>query len=184
VELCIVALCGSDSQTLRRNISHQSSGSESRGRKKQAEANGNDPTDGVTFLRHFGSFRITPSYIPEVRARHSHRFDAVLCYSWILTNPNTAGIAQSAWRRAGRSGFYSRRGKEIFLCSTVSKFVVGTTLPPVQWVPGAPSRRVKGPGRETDHSALSSADVMNSPTRLHDMVLNQLSAGSTLPLWF
>jgi hypothetical protein len=53
-----------------------------------------------------------------------------------------------------------------------------------------PGGGVKGPGREDDHSPPSSADVMNvelylhSPTRLYDMVLNQLSTGQTLPLRF
>jgi hypothetical protein len=50
VELCTVKLCDSDSQTFSRNVSRPSSGSESKGRKKQAEGNGNDPGDGVTFL--------------------------------------------------------------------------------------------------------------------------------------
>lgn len=82
MDLCVVTLCHSESQTFRRNISHPTSGSESKGRKKPS-----DPGDVVTFLRNFGSVLTTPSYIPEDLARHSHRFDnlksdnAVLCYS-------------------------------------------------------------------------------------------------------
>jgi hypothetical protein len=55
---------------------------------------------------------------------------------------------------------------------------MGPTQPPIQWVPGALSPRVKRPGRETDHSAPSSAEVKNSGTKttllrsLHGMVLN------------
>jgi hypothetical protein len=34
--------------------------------------------------------------------------------------------------------------------------------PPIQWVPGTLSPRVKRPGREADHSPPSSAEVMNA----------------------
>jgi hypothetical protein len=38
----------------------------------------------------------------------------------------------------------------------------GATQPPVQWVPGVLSPGVKGrPGRDADHSPLSSAEVVN-----------------------
>jgi hypothetical protein len=36
---------------------------------------------------------------------------------------------------------------------------LGPTQPPIQWVPGALSPRVKRPGREADHSSPSSAEV-------------------------
>jgi hypothetical protein len=39
--------------------------------------------------------------------------------------------------RAGRLGFYSRKGQEIFLYSAVSGPALGPTQPPIQWVPGA-----------------------------------------------
>jgi hypothetical protein len=35
----------------------------------------------------------------------------------------------------------------------------GPTQPPIQWVPGALSLGVKRPGRETDHSPSSSAEL-------------------------
>jgi hypothetical protein len=45
-------------------------------------------------------------------------------------------------------------GGEIFLSFTVSRLIPGRTQPAIQLVPG-----VKRPGRETDHSFLSSAEV-------------------------
>jgi hypothetical protein len=95
-----------------------------------------------------------------------------------------AVIAQSVWRWATGwtivvLGFDSRQGLGIFLFITVSRTAVGPTQPPIQWVPGAPSLRVKQPGREADHSPPSSAEVMNAwsytfapPIRLHGVVLS------------
>jgi hypothetical protein len=46
--------------------------------------------------------------------------------------------------------------------SCVSRPTVGPTQPTVQWVPGVLSVGVKrGPGRDTDHSPTSSAEVVN-----------------------
>jgi hypothetical protein len=59
----------------------------------------------------------------------------------------------------GVLGFDSRRGLGIFLFTTASRTVVGHTQPPIQWVPGSLSPAVKWPGRETDHSPQSSAEV-------------------------
>jgi hypothetical protein len=51
----------------------------------------------------------------------------------------------------------------IFLFATASKVVLGPTQPlPNHWVPGAPSSRVKRPGREADRSHPSSAEVKNA----------------------
>jgi hypothetical protein len=47
----------------------------------------------------------------------------------------------------------------IFLLSTSSRPAVGPTQPPIQWVSGALSPRVKRPGREADHSLPTSAEV-------------------------
>jgi hypothetical protein len=47
------------------------------------------------------------------------------------------------------------RGK-IFVFSKASRPALGTTQPPIQWVPG-----VKRPGREADRSAPSSAEIKN-----------------------
>jgi hypothetical protein len=47
----------------------------------------------------------------------------------------------------------------IFLFTPVSRTALGPTQPSIQWVPGALSPGVKRPGRESDHSLPSSADV-------------------------
>jgi hypothetical protein len=56
-------------------------------------------------------------------------------------------------------GFDSRRGLGIFLFTTASRTALEPTQPPIQWVPGALSLGVKRPGREADHSPISSAEV-------------------------
>jgi hypothetical protein len=48
-------------------------------------------------------------------------------------------------------------GSRIF--STSSRPALGSTQPPIQWVPGALSLGIKRPGREADHSPPASAEV-------------------------
>jgi len=50
----------------------------------------------------------------------------------------------------------------IFFLATGSRPALGPTQPPIQLVPGALSVAVKRPGRETDRSPPSSAEVMNA----------------------
>jgi hypothetical protein len=45
-------------------------------------------------------------------------------------------------------------GARIFLFSTASRTTLGSTQPPIQWVPG-----VKWPGREADKSPPANAEV-------------------------
>jgi hypothetical protein len=84
--------------------------------------------------------------------------------------------------------YESRQGLGIFLFSTASGPYLEPTQPPIQWVSGPLSLRVKRPDREADHSPPSSAEVKNlwSYTStpqicLHDMVLS-LGTGKFLPL--
>jgi len=44
----------------------------------------------------------------------------------------------------------------------MSRRALGLTQPPVQWVPRALSLAVNRPGRETEHSRSSSAEVKNA----------------------
>jgi hypothetical protein len=76
-------------------------------------------------------------------------------------------------------GFETRKGLGIFLFTTASRSALRLTQPPVQWVPGALSLRIKRPGLEADHSPLSNVEVKNvwsytstPPTRLHAVVLS------------
>jgi hypothetical protein len=62
----------------------------------------------------------------------------------------------------GALGFYSRRGLGIFLFTTEFRPALGSTQPPLKWVPGALSLAVKRPGSGSDHSPPSRAEVKNA----------------------
>jgi len=47
----------------------------------------------------------------------------------------------------------------IFLFDTAFRPALDPTQPPIQWLLGTPSLGIKRPGRESDHSHLSSAEV-------------------------
>jgi hypothetical protein len=53
---------------------------------------------------------------------------------------------------------------KIFLFSTASRPVLGSTHPPIQWVPRVVPPEVKRLGREAGHSPPSSAEVRNGGT--------------------
>jgi hypothetical protein len=65
---------------------------------------------------------------------------------------------------------------------------LGTTQPPIQWVPRALSTGIKWSGREADHSSSPSAQAKNGgtvpplPIRLYGAVINYSSTGIFLPL--
>jgi hypothetical protein len=98
----------------------------------------------------------------------------------------------SDWLRAGRPrGRSSSPGRvKNFLFSTSSRRALGSTQPPIQWVPGAILSGVKRSGREADHSLPVSAEVKkiwiyiftHSAIRLYGVMLNCLSTGTTLLL--
>jgi hypothetical protein len=76
-------------------------------------------------------------------------------------------------------GFESWQGLGIFLFTTASRPALGSTQPPIQWVPRAFSVGAKRPGREADHSPPSSAEVKNAwsytttpPVHLNGVVLS------------
>jgi hypothetical protein len=70
-------------------------------------------------------------------------------------------IYNSDWLRAGRLRGRSLSPDRVknFLFYTSSRPALGSTQPPVQWVLGALSSRVKRQGREADHSPPASAEV-------------------------
>jgi hypothetical protein len=83
------------------------------------------------------------------------------------------------WTTDWMMGFESRKILGIFLFSTASRLALGPTEPPIQRVPGAISLGIKRPGRESDHSPPSSAEVKNArsytsdlPIHLHCVVLS------------
>jgi hypothetical protein len=61
--------------------------------------------------------------------------------------------------RAGRPGFDSRQGQEMFLRSIASRSALGPTQPPIQWGTGGASTGDKKPGREADNLLSSIAEV-------------------------
>jgi hypothetical protein len=92
-----------------------------------------------------------------------------------------AGIAQSysARLRAGWSGVQIPEQLGISFFTTTARPALRPTQPPLQWVPGALSPEGRRPGRETDHSPPSSAEVKNEWSytstpriRLHGVVLS------------
>jgi hypothetical protein len=61
----------------------------------------------------------------------------------------------------GVLGFDSLRGLGIFLFTTASRMALRPTQLPIQREIGVISLGVKEPGRETDHSSPSSAEIKN-----------------------
>jgi hypothetical protein len=68
----------------------------------------------------------------------------------------------------------------------MSRLALRSTQPPIQWVTGALSPRLKRPGREAKHSPPDMAEIkkmliyISTPYTLSWLVLNYLSTGSTL----
>jgi hypothetical protein len=72
---------------------------------------------------------------------------------------SSVGIATS-YGLDDRGDRSSRPGRvKNFLFSKSSRLALGSTQPPIQWVPGALSPWVKRPGREADHSPATSTKV-------------------------
>jgi hypothetical protein len=70
---------------------------------------------------------------------------------------STVGIATSYGLVDQEVGVQVLVGSRIF--STFSILALGSTQPPIQWVPGAIPLGVKQPGHEADHSPPTSAEV-------------------------
>ena len=86
------------------------------------------------------------------------------------------------WIRAGRSGFPFWQVQEIYLYSEKSRQALGSTQPPVQWVPGVFSTGVKRPISAVKCSSPSIAKVKNEwccttspPVCLHGVDRNNCS---------
>jgi hypothetical protein len=63
--------------------------------------------------------------------------------------------------------FDSQWGLGNFLFTTVSRMSLGSTLPPIQWIPGALSLEVKRPGCEAEHSPPPSSAKVKECTELY-----------------
>jgi hypothetical protein len=92
------------------------------------------------------------------------RYDTVQSCMWLTTFRRNTLPPRSrysdkllAGRSRGRSSSPSRA--QNFLFSTSSRRSLGSTQPPIQWVPGTLSPGVKWQGREADHSSPANAEV-------------------------
>jgi hypothetical protein len=87
-----------------------------------------------------------------------------------VSRDSGVGIATSYWLDDEESQFESRWGQD-FHFSMSSRPALGSTQPPIQWVPGSLSPGVKWPGREADHSLPASTEVKKTcvyiPTTLY-----------------
>jgi hypothetical protein len=71
---------------------------------------------------------------------------------------NSVGIAIGYGLDDGKVQFPSP-GRVNFLFPMSSRPTLGSTQPPIQWVPGTPSLGVKRPERKAEHSPPTSAEV-------------------------
>jgi hypothetical protein len=70
-----------------------------------------------------------------------------------LSRDSSVGIATGYVLDVRMIGVRFPAGLGIFLFDTASKPALGSTQPPIQWVPGALSLGVERPLREADHSS-------------------------------
>jgi hypothetical protein len=87
--------------------------------------------------------------------------------------------------------FKSQWGLGIFLFITASRTALGSTQPPIQWVPGALFLGIKWPEHEADHSPPSSVKVkenvelhIHSPNMPSWHGAQLKSTGTILPLLY
>jgi hypothetical protein len=76
-----------------------------------------------------------------------------------MSKDSVVVIATSYGLDRPRGPSSSPGGGKNFHFSKLSRPALGSTQPPIQWVPGALSPGVKRPGREVDHSPTASAEV-------------------------
>jgi len=91
------------------------------------------------------------------------------CYSfkciYLLKYVTNIELTQSVhWLDYGLDdwGSIAGRASDLFLYVTASRSALESTQSRIQWVPAILSRGVKRPGRESDHSHPSSAEVKNA----------------------
>jgi hypothetical protein len=72
---------------------------------------------------------------------------------------SSVGIATRYGLDDRGSGVRFPTGLEVFLISTAPRSALGSSQPPIQWAPMAPSPVVKRPGYEADHLYTSGAEI-------------------------
>jgi hypothetical protein len=118
-----------------------------------------EDSDSLTYITICPTKIITPKGTNQFKSNWSNlRLLKVYTQIWAPTGLiRSRDISVDILKGSGAT----RPGCKIFLFPTVSTPVLKPTQPPIQWVPGALSPRVKRPGREADHSPPSSAEVKN-----------------------
>jgi hypothetical protein len=77
----------------------------------------------------------------------------------IVPQPNMLSCAQSVYQPTTGWAAVVRLPVRVRISSISSRPVLGLSQPPIQWVTGTLSWRVKWPGREADHSPPTCAEV-------------------------
>jgi hypothetical protein len=87
----------------------------------------------------------------------------------LILNVNTVSIKAGNFSSVGKATCYGLDDTEVgvrvpgrvknFLFFTSSRPALGSTQPPIQWIPGALSPVLKWPELEADHSPPTSAEV-------------------------
>jgi hypothetical protein len=110
---------------------------------------------------HFISTTARTLYLARNNNSLNLNLSCVWCDSILNLTSIFTGTVNSDWLRAGRpSARSSSPGKvKNFHFSMSSRPALGSTQPPIQWVPGALSPGVKRPGREADHLPPASTEV-------------------------
>jgi hypothetical protein len=93
--------------------------------------------------------------------RYGVPISITIVYLLLRINYHTIlGSRDSDWLRAGRPrGRNSSPGRVKYFLFTLSRPALGSTQPPIQWVPGDLFPVIKRPGREADHSPPAGAEV-------------------------
>jgi hypothetical protein len=93
-----------------------------------------------------------------------------------MTRDSSVGIVVTGY---GWTELDFRQDMGIVLYDTASRPALGSTQPPIQWVPGDLSLELKRQGREADRSHPSNAEgkecvelYLHLPTRIHGVVLS------------
>jgi hypothetical protein len=120
------------------------------------------PSSAATYMTHFTLWRNT-DLTPDVWNDHGKwPSSGFVTLKWLTSRDTSFGIALGYGLddRGSRVRFPAGAGN--FFFTIVSSMALGSTHPPIQWVPEALSLRVKRPVCEADRSPPPSAEVKNA----------------------
>jgi hypothetical protein len=85
-----------------------------------------------------------------------------------MSRDSVVGIATGYWVDDRGVGVRVTVGQDFFF-STSCRPALGSTEPPIQWVPGALSPGVKWPGHEADNSPPTTAEIKETWVCIHPL---------------